>query len=91
MLACFKLLCDFVENQSHYIAWEADEPHAEAKKEIDYLYNWWKNERPKRQKEVDQEYEKMSGLDGFDAKRKLYEEEDNNLIRLMKIRRFLWF
>ena len=118
MLACFKLLCDYVEKESHQIDWTWGPDYQECKATMDYLYNWWKVERPKKQKEIDDfcnnnpsrpfRERSIKNEDGTwtllpesDKEKEIQEkfnqmdtaleqEEDENLIKLMKIRRALW-
>jgi hypothetical protein len=50
----FELLCDFYENGGiDTICWDSDEYHEQAKKDMDYLYNYWKKERQEKQDEID--------------------------------------
>ena len=75
--ACFQLLKDFVEQEREMIEiidWESDEETKNAKLEIDFLYNWW-------MKRVDKE-------DDLDEKQ--YEEDNQMLIKLISIRKYLW-
>jgi hypothetical protein len=75
--ACFQLLKDFVEQEKEIIKiidWENDEETKNAKLVIDFLYNWW-------MKRVD----KDDDLDG-----KQYEEDNQMLIKLISIRKYLW-
>lgn len=48
--ACFQLLTDFMEKEKpgEWIDWESDEHHSHAWKEIQDLYDWWKNRRSAR-------------------------------------------
>jgi len=62
---------------------EADQKY---EKEAKYLYEWWKNLRPEREKEMDQ----PSNWGDLDKEEKYYQEDTDNLIRLMKIRGGLW-
>lgn len=119
-LACFKVLCDYVEKESHQIDWEWCERARENKKTMDYLYNWWKVERPRKLKEIEDfcetdthrpfqgdikwdknkdgtwslpepTKEEKEHTDKFiKMDQALEQEEDDNLIKLMKIRRCLW-
>jgi hypothetical protein len=118
MLACFKLLCDYVEQESHHIDWDEGSEHRECKATMHYLYNWWKVERPRRQKDIEEfcnnnpsrpfsersiknDYGSWTLLPEAAKEREIQEqfnkmdsdleqEEDDNLIKLMKIRRALW-
>lgn len=75
--ACFQLLKDFVQQEREMIEildWESDEETKTAKLEIDFLYNWWL-------KRVDKEN---------DLDEKQYEEDNQMLMKLIKIRKYLW-
>ncbi|MFI5137478.1 MAG: hypothetical protein ACHQIM_06600 [Sphingobacteriales bacterium] len=80
--ACFQLLTNFVEEElSKDIAnWDYDENVKNARKEIDYLYNWWKD-RLRREAE--------QNLDPIWNKGQ-YESDNEMLIRLIKVREYLW-
>lgn len=120
----FELLCDFYENGGiDIIDWESEEFHSNAKKEIDYLYNYWKVERKEKQEENDYLLSEWSlhivhwsePYKELDTDKDLYawcsisskygdylhslyrkceeefeKQEEENLIRLIKIRGFLW-
>jgi len=80
--ACFQLLTDCVENEKLFtgdIDWTDNKEQINAKKEIEELYNWW-NERKKQE-----ENEKFNDLDKMQ-----YEKDNEMLIRLIKIRQYLW-
>ena len=97
--ACFDLLCDFVEREeglkSLKYQWTyqrdqelapdmicSDADIAAAKHvydEVNYLYNWW-NETVEARMNGDRDE-----VDSPDAK-----EDDENMIRLIKVRRYLW-
>lgn len=47
--ACFSLLVDFYEGTKNTISWEHSEEHQRVKQEMDELYYWWTEERPKRE------------------------------------------
>jgi len=77
LYANFGLLKEFVENENPFevIDWEGTSPEAAAaEKEIKELYNWWIHVFPKR--------------DGWWGN--FIKEDTEKLIRLMKIRSFLW-
>jgi len=99
--ACFTLLADCVENEhllDGSIDWTANEQSREAKAEIEALYDWWnkvKNDddwSPMTSADID----KSAGPSGKSTwSRRVnvdeqYEEADKMLIRLIKIRRFLY-
>jgi hypothetical protein len=72
--SCFQLLKDFVEQEKEIIDWESDEGTKDAKFEIDFLYSWWT-------KRVDKEN---------DLNKKQYEENNQMLMKLIRIRKYLW-
>ena len=80
--ACFQLLTDFVEEEisQDIVNWEHNEEIKNARKEIDQLYNWWK-ERLKNEAE--------NIIDPIWTKGQ-YESDNEMLIRLIKIRQYLW-
>jgi len=81
--ACFQLLVDCIENEqllNGHIDWTNDKLHLKAKKEIQELYAWWK-ERTK--KELDDEIDPI-------WTEQQHEQDTEMLIRLIKIRGFLW-
>jgi hypothetical protein len=47
----FQVLCDFIEKEKpdEIVAWDSDEEHKHARKEMQELYDWWK-ERQNRDK-----------------------------------------
>ena len=53
--AAFQLLVDFVEKEQpgEIVDWDADESHKKSWKEIQSLYQWWKDERPARKSPLD--------------------------------------
>ncbi len=104
LYGCFELLVDFVEGELASHTFENDtlarelyrnqpyslgtralenmvkEGHPEqaelAQKTLD-LYNWWKFERPAR--------------DGYDLDQNWYKQDTEMLVKLVEIRRFLWY
>lgn len=100
--ANFQILVDYVEGEEPFkvLNWDwCEEKKRSPRAEIESLYNWWKFER---QKKIDSIAERFSveyqarGLTNLaqsllDEETAIYEKEDEeNLIRLMKIRRILW-
>ena len=98
--ACFKLFCEFVEGENGlenlkgqyecmipdqandwgFTVEQAKEHYDRSKAIYDeaaYLYNWWKTIYPNIKDEIYMD-------------NKLYEEENNHLIRLIKIRGYCW-
>jgi hypothetical protein len=81
--ACFQILTDCIEKEqlfTGHIDWANDELHINAKKEILELYEWWKE---RVQKEQDDE------IDPIWTEKQHYQDTEM-LIRLIKIRGFLW-
>ena len=80
--ACFQLLTDFVEQENAFtghVDWDSDVEHQSAKQEIQQLYNWWTTRKM------------FDNLDSInDLEKDQYEEDNEMLIRLIKIRHFLW-
>ena len=86
LYACFKILCDFVENDMKYVCYYAEATKQtpewnkrEEEKEILELYKWWTESRP-------QEIEDVNYFYPFEGPCK----DDVMLERLMKIRNYLW-
>lgn len=80
--ACFQLLTDCIEEEkllTGHTDWTSDDEYIKAKKEIEELYAWW-TER----KKLDSE-EKVNDLD-----RSQYFVDNEMLIRLIKVRQYLW-
>ena len=81
--ACFQLLTDCIEKEqlfTGHVDWSYDELHISAKKEILELYAWWQ-ERVKK--------EKSDEIDPIWTENQ-HELDTEMLIRLMKVRKFLW-
>lgn len=81
--ACFQLFTDCIEKEdlNNMTDWTQDEKFASAKVEIDELYNWWKD-RVKKENDGKPE--------GLILSEKQYEKDNEMLIRLIKIRKYLW-
>ncbi len=80
--ACFQLLCDCIEKEKllDFTDWDHNKSYRDAKKEIDELYVWWKK-RAKAQQNNELDPVCSEGQ---------YEKDTQMLIRLIKIRKFLW-
>lgn len=80
--ACFQLLIDYLEKEEleEQTDWNQSEEYAEANKEIDILQNWWK------QRILDAEEGKINPV----LNQSQYEKDNEMLIRLIKIRQYLW-
>jgi hypothetical protein len=80
--ACFQLLIDCIEEEKLYDFTDFDNnvESKKVKKEIDELYHWWKTrvsaEKDKQNYENDTEEQ--------------YEKDTEMLIRLVKVREYLW-
>jgi len=93
-LACFHLLCDFVENEDPHVGTRTERSYAddeyaqaiakaqlEADAEIRRLYDWWTKERKAEHDAAGYDYKIREALDAKD---------DEMLQRLMKVRTRLW-
>jgi len=68
------------------------------KKELEDIYNWWKIIRPSKEKAIDdswnkdvrEKYEDSEGIRISQLEQELYEEEEEYMVRLIKIRKHLW-
>jgi hypothetical protein len=80
--ACFQLLVNCIEEEKlfEFIDWESNNEAKKIKTEIQELHNWW-IERT--------EAEKKNGIDSLWSDEQ-YKEDDEMLIRLIKIRKYLW-
>lgn len=95
--ALFTLLVNYVEKEMDIVCWDETPDDVRLKNEIDYLYNWWKNIYPNYYKK-DPLYGVKSSSKEFSEKCMesfYYENEteaeiEENMIRLIKIRRVLW-
>lgn len=74
--ACFQLLKDYIEREESQIPidWNQTQEYQSAKTEIYLLYEWWIN-RPDETNELD---------------RQQFEIDTEMLVRLIKVRGFLW-
>lgn len=105
MLHCnFQLLKDFVEKEKpgEMINWESDENHSYAWNEIQSLYNWWIKDFPQRveleeniysqteQKEINKEQKRELYKELAELEKQWNIENNENLIRLMRVREYLW-
>lgn len=80
--ACFQLLTDCVEKEqllTGHVSWTHDEEHVNAKKEIEELYNWWL-ERIRN--------DKADGVSELAPEQ--YHLDNEMLIRLINVRKYLW-
>jgi len=80
--ACFQLLTDFVEQEKakDIVDWTHNEETKSAGNEIDELYRWWKQ---RVLMETDDSIDPI-WTEG------VYENDNDMLTRLIKIRKFLW-
>ena len=80
--ACFQLLTDCIEDEklfTGHVDWNHDDEHKKAKEELEFLYNWWIN---RKNKDLEAELN--------DLEKEQYEEDNEMLIRLIKVRQYLW-
>lgn len=97
MLACFNLLKEYIEKEKPFeiIDW-SDNPEIE--KEIKDLYNWWMIGREHERKEYDTFWDKRDFKETTEEERdahwkaedELDKKDDEMLLRLIKIRNYLW-
>lgn len=80
--ACFQLLTDCIEKEKlHDLTdWDQDDNFKKAKKEIDELYDWWKD-RVK--------HEQGDQVDPIWTENQ-HDRDTEMLTRLVNIRKFLW-
>jgi pyruvate formate-lyase activating enzyme-like uncharacterized protein len=80
--ACFKLLKKFIDNEKPFkiIDWEHDEEHRIVKKELTFLYDWWK-----KRKKLEESLQMLN--DRFHPQNI---KDTEMLLRLVKVRPFLW-
>ncbi len=80
--ACFYLLKNFIEKEKPFKcpSWKQSEDYSSAQNELIFLYGWWK-----KRKKIERSHDMLNN--------KLHPQniEDNEmLMRLVKIRLFLW-
>lgn len=91
LFACFALLVKYVEQEKPFevLNWDWNEEQSQAGKEIRALYDWWKVRRPAKLKEL--ETLMVSNYERYKIENdELDKVENDMLIRLIKVRRFLW-
>lgn len=89
--ASFAILKGYVEKEDpfNHLDWNWDKKHAAAGKEIKALYVWWTKGRKKAVDALDKLSEKNYPKYVKQVDR-LEEKDDEMLLRLMKVRKFLW-
>lgn len=89
LLACMKILCDFVEKELNCDYIDKEEENI---KEILKIYKWWKEDRVLKEKKLEDILldEKQASKEYWKLERKIYEEENEMLIKLIKLRKSLW-
>ena len=78
--ACFRLLCDCIEEENlldGHIDWEHDEEHRKVKKELSLLYQWWQERKTIRFVTNAQDKEQ-------------YLIDNEKLVKLVTLRHYLW-
>lgn len=99
LFASFALLVDFVERGYGLRVkdWKWEEGHVQAAKEIRGLYRWWKVDRARQHNDYQKlvsEAIKEGRNDKWDKEHKgkyrLEQVDEDNLIRLIKVRNYLW-
>lgn len=78
--ASFALLEDYVEREKPFkiVAWNEDDRSREFSNEIHDLYLWWKRHKA------------LEDTDTTEEEGDRYQQETENLVRLIKIREVLW-
>lgn len=101
LLACFKILVDFVEQERDDLLSEGvreptvdnhgyDDTHfREADREILSLYNYWKYDRAKMEAEM-YDFKKYTQEERFQLMDIFEQTEETNLLRLIKVRGYMW-
>lgn len=80
--ACFKLLKKFIENEKPFkhLEWKHNAEHLAVKEELKFLYDWWKK-RKKREESSEMMNNRLHPQNL---------EDTEMLLRLVKVRPFLW-
>ncbi|QDA61925.1 hypothetical protein [Hymenobacter jejuensis] len=80
--ACFQLLTNCIEQEHLFTAteWEENEAKQHARQELEALHQWWQERS---------EVERQRQLDPIWTKNQ-YEKDNQMLIRLIKVRQYLW-
>ena len=80
--ACFQLLKHFIEDEKPFenLSWDQDEENRFARRELETLYNWWEQ---RKQMEED-----VLMLNNRNYTQNI--EDNEMLLRLVKMRLFLW-
>lgn len=86
VFANFALLREFVECEMDNVVWDSDPGHEKVAKEIQALYKWWTEERPKAW----EDFEKGPWENILDEEYRLEEKDSEMVKRLMDIRLSLW-
>lgn len=95
LYAAFNLLKQYVETEKPFetINWEWNEDHRVVGAEIRVLYDWWTSGRAQEHLAVDDEYKDTISKrwsSWGEAEQHLNERDDEMLLRLIKIRHYLW-
>jgi len=79
--ACFQLLTNCVEQEHLFTTteWEQNDATQHAKQELEELHQWWQERSEVEQQPLDPIWT-----------RNRYEEDNQMLIRLIKVRQYLW-
>jgi len=91
--AVFQTLVDFMEKEHvEAIAWDADEPQRKAWAELTDIYKWWKEVRPKRVNPPDDAKLGLQEMvdEYYQYEQRSWDEDQNNLHRLINVRHFMW-
>lgn len=86
LLSNFKILCDFMEKEKpgENVNWYSDDALIIAWEELEDLYCWWIKERPASLAEAN------ACKTSSETSQQLYKKDTEMLIRLIKVRSFMW-
>lgn len=81
--ACFQLLCDCIEQEElfEHTNWEQSPDFQQARRDLQELYEWWK-ERVAAEPD--------GTLPDLLEQQAQYEQDEHMLLRLVRLRRYLW-
>jgi len=82
--AAFQCLVDFVEKHADIIDWDSDKYSEKIWAEIQELYKWWTEERPKR------EALERGDESSLECTNEECKEDQKNFHRLIEIRTAFW-
>lgn len=84
------LMKEFVEITKDTVDWDSDEGHQHAWNELQDIYKWWEGYEELLESR-DKALNSPNYEEYFDFENRVHDEEQKMLIRLMKIRRYMWY